>query len=82
MGYGRTRAGRIGTGLGYNAFDVMRSDAMNFGTGDIAKTGEQATIASTQIHFNMEGRDLLRVWDVDEFQRRSEGRATRRTCIR
>ncbi|MBC7898641.1 MAG: TAT-variant-translocated molybdopterin oxidoreductase [Saprospiraceae bacterium] len=68
MGYGRTRAGRVGTGLGYNAFDVQRSDAMNFGSGTIEKTGEKATIASTQIHFNMEGRDLLRVFDADVFQ--------------
>ena len=64
MGYGRTRAGRTGTGLGYSAFDVMRSDAMNFGRGDIPKTGDYATIATAQIHFNMEGRDLLRVWDI------------------
>lgn len=66
MGYGRTRAGRVGTGLGYNVFDVRRSDAMGFGTGDVKKTGENYTIASTQIHFNMEGRDLLRVWEVEE----------------
>ena len=68
MGYGRTRAGRIGTGLGYNAFDVQRSDAMNFGSGDIVKTGESAMIATTQIHFNMEGRDILRVFDADVFE--------------
>ena len=67
MGYGRTRAGKVGTGLGYSAFDVRRSDAMNFGFGEITKKGETTTIASTQIHFNMEGRDLLRVWDVEEF---------------
>jgi molybdopterin-containing oxidoreductase family iron-sulfur binding subunit len=68
MGYGRTRAGRVGTGIGYNAFDVRRSDAMNSGFGEVSKlAGETARIASTQIHFNMEGRDLLRVWNVDEF---------------
>lgn len=68
MGYGRTRAGKVGTGWGYNAFDVRRSDAMNFGFGEIVKTGEKANIASTQIHFNMEGRDILRVFDVDVFE--------------
>jgi len=68
MGYGRTRAGKIGTGLGYNAFDVQRSDAMSFGFGDIKLTGEKANIASTQIHFNMEGRDILRVFDLDAFE--------------
>jgi molybdopterin-containing oxidoreductase family iron-sulfur binding subunit len=67
-GYGRTRGGRIANGLGYNAYDVMRSDAMRNGFGDIAKTGDQATIASTQIHFNMEGRDLLRVWDSTDVE--------------
>ena len=69
MGYGRTRAGKVGTGLGYSVFDVLRSDAMNFGFGEIPRKSETATIASTQTHFNMEGRDLLRVWDVDEFEK-------------
>ncbi len=68
MGYGRTRAGQIGTSLGYNAFDVQRSDAMNSGYGELKPTGEKTTIASTQIHFNMEGRDILRVFDVDVFE--------------
>jgi molybdopterin-containing oxidoreductase family iron-sulfur binding subunit len=69
MGYGRTRAGKIGSGLGYSVFDVRRSDAMDQGFGEIAKTGEQTAIASTQIHFNMEGRDILRVWDLEEFEK-------------
>jgi len=69
MGYGRTRAGKVGNGLGYNAFEVQRSDAMNFGTGELTKTGETTQVASTQIHFNIEGRDILRVWDLEEFNK-------------
>jgi len=72
MGYGRTRAGKVGTGLGYDVFAVRRSDAMNFGTGDIKMTGERGTVASTQTHFNMEGRDLLRIWDVEDFEKNPE----------
>ena len=72
LGYGRTRAGRVGTGIGYNAYDVVRSDAMNFGTGSITATGDQGTIASTQIHFNMEGRDILRVWDFNDLENEIE----------
>ncbi len=68
MGYGRKRAGQVGTDLGYSVFDVRKSNAMYFGTGNVNKIGEKATIASSQIHFNMEGRDLLRVWDVNEFE--------------
>ncbi len=67
MGYGRTRAGKVGSGIGYNVFDVRRSDAMNHGFGEIKPTGETSQVASTQIHFNMEGRDILRNWDKDEF---------------
>jgi len=68
LGYGRTKAGRVGTGIGYNAYDVMRSDAMSFGAGNVEKNGAQKTIASTQTHFNMEGRDILRVWDVNNLE--------------
>jgi MoCo/4Fe-4S cofactor protein with predicted Tat translocation signal len=66
-GYGRARAGRVGSGIGYNAFDVMRSDAMNYGTGNLTPVGEQVQIASTQTHFQMEGRDIIRVWDLEQF---------------
>ena len=72
MGYGRKRAGKVGSRIGYSAFDVRRSDAMDHGFGEIKATGEQTDIASTQIHFNMEGRDLLRVWDIDEFIKHPE----------
>jgi molybdopterin-containing oxidoreductase family iron-sulfur binding subunit len=37
------------------------------GTGEISKRNEQTTVASTQIHFNIQERDLLRVWDLEEF---------------
>ena len=72
MGYGRTKAGRVGTGLGYNAFDVRRSDAPDAAFGGLTRTGETESVASTQTHFNMEGRDLLRVWDVEEFNANPE----------
>ena len=75
MGYGRTRAGRVGTGLGYNAYDVQRSDAMNFGPATSRRPASKATIASTQIHFNMEGRDILRVWDVEQSRERDPSTA-------
>jgi len=68
LGYGRTRAGRVGTGAGYNAYDIRKSNALWSGSGEIDKTGANTTIASTQIHFNMEGRDILRVWDIEQFK--------------
>ena len=72
MGYGRTRAGKVGNNIGYSAFDTQKSDAMWFGKGSIKKTGYVAQVASTQIHFNMEGRDLLRYWGKEEFEKKSK----------
>jgi molybdopterin-containing oxidoreductase family iron-sulfur binding subunit len=67
MGYGRSRAGKIGDNIGYNVFNARRSDALDWAPGNIVKTGETTTITSTQIHFNMEGRDLLRSWDLEAY---------------
>ncbi len=73
-GYGRTRAGRIANGVGYNAYDVVKSDAPNFASGELAARGSQAEIASTQTHFNMEGRDgeILRIWDLGDIDKSAE----------
>ncbi len=71
-GYGRAKAGRIGTGIGYNAYDVCKSDSPSMGTGILNKRGEQAAISSTQTHFNMEGRDILRVYDLETFEQNPE----------
>ncbi len=73
LGYGRgERAGRVGKDLGYNAYDVVKADAMFLGSGDIAKTGSTTEIASTQIHYSLEGRDLLRVFEVEEWKKDPE----------
>lgn len=72
LGYGRERAGQVGSGLGYNAYEVMRSDAMYSGAGEMSAPVGSTGIASTQIHFNMEGRDILRVRDVSELEKYRE----------
>lgn len=77
LGYGRARAGRVGTGIGYNAYSVRTSEAMDLGFGSITKTGESAQIASAQIHFNLENvdgrsRDILRVWDIHHLEEHLE----------
>ncbi|MDT5156062.1 MAG: hypothetical protein QOH51_419 [Acidobacteriota bacterium] len=67
FGYGRKRSGRVGGNehdksvRGFNAYDLRTSDAMWSG-GDlrVELTGEDYPLASTQIHFRMEGRDIVR----------------------
>ncbi len=61
LGYGRTQAGRVGSGIGYNAYLVRRSTAPWFAIGaQVESTGDTYTVASTQMHFNMEQRAVVR----------------------
>jgi Fe-S-cluster-containing dehydrogenase component len=61
LGYGRTRAGKVGTGLGFNANKLRTSAAPWFGAGLVLHvTNRRAQLAGTQHHFLMEGRDLVR----------------------
>ena len=67
LGYGRSDAGRVGNGVGYNAYDAVNSNSPFIALGEITKTGEQHQLASTQTHFNMEGRDIVRMRDLDHY---------------
>jgi MoCo/4Fe-4S cofactor protein with predicted Tat translocation signal len=79
LGYGRTRAGRAGTGtaekpVGFNAYSIRTSDAPWFGSGlQIGKTGAQYQLAATQTHFNMENRDIVRTKKLVDYLKESEG---------
>jgi MoCo/4Fe-4S cofactor protein with predicted Tat translocation signal len=69
-GYGRTRAGQLGTGAGFNANRIRTSDAMWFGGGlEIVNTGETYSLACTQYHHLMEGRGMIRAVTRDDFIR-------------
>jgi len=69
-GYGRTRAGHLGTGPGFNANAIRTSDAPWFSGGlEIAATGETYSLACTQYHHLMEGRGMVRAVTRDEFIR-------------
>jgi MoCo/4Fe-4S cofactor protein with predicted Tat translocation signal len=70
LGYGRTRAGQVGSGAGFNANALRTSDAMSFGAGlEIVATGERYALACTQYHHLMEGRGEVRAITRDEFIR-------------
>jgi molybdopterin-containing oxidoreductase family iron-sulfur binding subunit len=69
LGHGRTRAGKVGTGTGFNAYSIRTSDAPWFGTGlEIRKTGERYALACTQLHHTMQGRDLVRAATLEEYR--------------
>ncbi len=72
FGYGRRRAGRVGTGVGFDAYPLRTSDAPWTTRGEIVKTGERYDLATTQNHFLMENRNVVRVATVEEYKREPE----------
>ena len=70
LGYGRKRAGRVGTNTGFDANSLRTSAALWHGSGlQIRKIGGQQPLACTQFHHLMEGRHLVRAGTLDEYRK-------------
>ena len=66
LGYGRERAGRVGTGVGFNAYKIFSGKYIETGA-TITKTGATYVLACTQHHWSMEGRPAVREANLEEF---------------
>ncbi|HXQ26524.1 MAG TPA: TAT-variant-translocated molybdopterin oxidoreductase [Candidatus Acidoferrales bacterium] len=84
LGYGRSRAGNVGTGPGFNAYLLRNSASPSVAHGlQIEKTGEKYYFASTQQQYTIDveghpaeeesqaafSRDLVRIATLDEFRK-------------
>jgi len=67
LGYGREKAGRVGTGVGFNAYKIFSGKYIETGA-TVKKTGGTYVIATTQSHWSMEGRPAVREANLEEFQ--------------
>lgn len=65
LGYGRSRAGRIGNGIGFSAYAVRPSARPWIAEGEIEATGRRIAVISTQHHHALQGRDVVRVTTGD-----------------
>ena len=82
LGYGRRRAGNIGTGVGFNAYRLVTTDHSRISSVNVQKTGNTYQLVTTQHHHIMgkEGeqreeetviamqRKLLRAATLEEFR--------------
>jgi molybdopterin-containing oxidoreductase family iron-sulfur binding subunit len=82
LGYGRRRAGNVGTGVGFNAYLLSTTDSPRIGAATLEKTGKTYKLVTTQHHHIMgkEGeereeesvaalqRKLVRGATLDEFR--------------
>ncbi len=61
LGHGRTSVGRVGHGVGSNAYVLRTTAALDLVLGvKLTPTGQNEPLACTQNHFTMHGRDLVR----------------------
>ena len=68
LGYGRRASGRVGNHIGFDAYSLRTSSAPWCAQGlTLRKTGGKTQLAATQHHFNMEGRDLVRVQTLTRY---------------
>ena len=88
LGGGRKRSGGIGTGVGFNASALRRSDAMWIVRGAAAaRTAERVSLACTQNSADMNGREPVRLTTLaaflkdPEFARRDADRPDRQISL-
>jgi molybdopterin-containing oxidoreductase family iron-sulfur binding subunit len=73
FGYGRTRAGRIGDKVGFNAYKLAAADSMRLGLGgSMTRKRHGYQFANTQHTQTMEERDPFRVATLAEYHERPE----------
>lgn len=70
LGYGRKRAGRLGTDLGYDAYALRTSDAPWWTSGAVVTaTRDAGDVVTTHGHQSMEGRNLARAAELAAFRK-------------
>jgi molybdopterin-containing oxidoreductase family iron-sulfur binding subunit len=71
LGYGRTHAGRVGNGTGFNAYALRTADNPNFAVGaTIRVTNETYPLSCTQDHWSMEGRPIIREANLEQYRQK------------
>ena len=69
VGYGRSHAGRIGSGVGFDAFTIRSSKAPGFDSGvKLTKLARTYPLSATQNHGSMEGRPIVRESTLTELR--------------
>ncbi len=69
LGYGRPAAGRVGTGVGFNAYRLRTAAAPGVDAGlTLQPTGRTYALATTAEHWSMEGRVIVQEAAVADYR--------------
>jgi molybdopterin-containing oxidoreductase family iron-sulfur binding subunit len=75
LGYGRSRAGRVGSGVGFDTYPLRASTALGFASGiAVSKRGGKYPLSATQNHGSMEGRPIVRESTLAELHEKHEAK--------
>lgn len=73
LGYGRRHSGKVGDGVGKNAFELLvQTDNRRIyhrGSVNLEKTGSTHNLALTQTHYSLEGRPIFKETTLDKFKK-------------
>ena len=74
LGYGRTRAGRAGTGIGFNPYGLRTAKALWHDTGlDAKKVAGSYVFATTQNEHTLDARrHIFRAGDIEDYKKNPE----------
>lgn len=77
LGYGRTKSGRVGgfggQAVGFNAYPLRSSSQPTIAVGaQVAATGASYKFATTQEHWSMEGRPIVREANLKQFEKKPD----------
>lgn len=68
FGYGRTFAGKVGNGAGFDVYSIRSSKELWSASGaKLTGTGRTQKLAVTQLHHSMEGREIVRNATLEEY---------------
>jgi molybdopterin-containing oxidoreductase family iron-sulfur binding subunit len=69
LGYGRRRVGRVGRGVGADLYPLRTAASPWDFEAQVTPTGQRTALATTQEHFRMEGRHLVRHGTLADLRR-------------
>ena len=67
LGYGRTASGKVGNGVGVNAYPLVLNNSYTSSGVKIEKIEGEHEFASVQLHHTMMGRDLIKETTLQEY---------------
>ena len=67
LGYGRTSSGKVGDGVGLNAYPLITNNQYTVSDVKIEKMSGEHEFASVQLHHTMMGRDLIKETTLNEY---------------